>query len=148
MSVIRPIVHASNKNTRGKKLNILQKNIQTKLTKNLLDLLILQLLDNHPMHGYEVIAKIRKYFGVTFGASTIYPLLGIMEKKKYVKCHWQMNGERPRKVYSLTSDGKTLLEYTAGSLKAICRTIAADSVQVHNSQIQFQVEHNSKDKII
>ncbi len=53
-----------------------QKEVSTKLMKGLLDLITLQLLSNKPMHGYEVITKIRKNFGVYFGPSTIYPLLG------------------------------------------------------------------------
>jgi DNA-binding PadR family transcriptional regulator len=57
------------------------KEIQNKLTKNLLDLIILQILEEHPMHGYELMVTIRKSFGVSFGASTIYPLLNTMDKK-------------------------------------------------------------------
>ena len=62
-----------------------QKEIQTKLTKGLLDMIILQFLDQEPMHGYQVITKIRKSFGVYFGPSTVYPLLNTLEKKGYVK---------------------------------------------------------------
>jgi hypothetical protein len=51
-----------------------QKEIQTKLTKGLLDMIILQFLDQEPMHCYQLITKIRKNFGVYFGPSTIYPL--------------------------------------------------------------------------
>jgi hypothetical protein len=36
---------------------------------------------HQPMHGYQIITKIRKTFGVYFGPSTIYPLLGALEKK-------------------------------------------------------------------
>ena len=58
-----------------------QKEVQTKLTKNLLDMIILQHLDQKSMHGYQLILTIRKDFGVYFGPSTIYPLLGLLEKK-------------------------------------------------------------------
>ena len=51
------IVHLYNRNTGGKKLNTLHKDVQTKLTKSLLDLIILQILENQPMHGYEVSVK-------------------------------------------------------------------------------------------
>ena len=50
--------------------NNYQKEIQTKLTKGLLDMIILQFLDVTPMHGYQVITKIRKCFGVYFGPRT------------------------------------------------------------------------------
>jgi len=86
-----------------------QKEVSNKLMKGLLDLIILQLLSNQPMHGYEVITKIRKNFGVYFGPSTIYPLLGTLEKKGYVDSNWNMDFERPRKVYSLTKNGQNML---------------------------------------
>ncbi len=100
-----------------------QKEVSTKLMKGLLDLIILQFLKNEPMHGYQIITKIRKNFGVYFGPSTIYPLLGTLEKKGFVDSHWDMNYERPRKVYSLTSDGQSMLNFTEDSLNLICKRI-------------------------
>jgi PadR family transcriptional regulator PadR len=99
------------------------KEVQAKLMKGLLDLVVLQFLSTQPMHGYEIISKIRKSFGVYFGPSTIYPLLGLLEKKGYVKSEWNMATERPRKVYKLTSDGQNLLNFTEDSLNFICQKI-------------------------
>ncbi|MFB3889226.1 MAG: PadR family transcriptional regulator [Candidatus Bathyarchaeia archaeon] len=103
-----------------------QKEIQTKLTKGLLDMIILQFLDAHPMHGYQIITRIRKSFGVYFGPSTVYPLLNTLEKKGYVKSDWNMDTERPRKVYKLTNEGQTALNFIEGSLNIICRTLSTD----------------------
>jgi PadR family transcriptional regulator, regulatory protein PadR len=100
-----------------------QKEVSTKLMKGLLDMIILQYLNGEPMHGYQIITKIRKNFGVYFGPSTIYPLLGTLEKKGYVASTWNMNFERPRKVYSLTNDGHSMLNYSGESLNLICRKI-------------------------
>jgi DNA-binding PadR family transcriptional regulator len=99
------------------------KDVQVKLMKGLLDLIILQFLNGQPMHGYQVITKIRRTFGVYFGPSTIYPLLGMLEKKGFVKSEWNMNSERPRKVYKLTTNGQNLLNFTEDSLNFICRKI-------------------------
>ncbi len=99
------------------------KEVQVKLMKGLLDLIILQFLNGTPMHGYQIITKIRKTFGVYFGPSTIYPLLGALEKKGHVKSEWNMNNERPRKVYKLTTEGQNLLNFTEDSLNFICRKI-------------------------
>jgi PadR family transcriptional regulator PadR len=107
-----------------------QKEVSTKLMKGLLDLIILQFLSNQPMHGYQVITKIRKNFGVYFGPSTIYPLLGTLEKKGYVDSHWDMNFERPRKVYKLTNDGQSMLNYTEDSLSMICRKITSTNTEI------------------
>jgi PadR family transcriptional regulator PadR len=101
-----------------------QKEISTKLTKGLLDLIILEILKNEPAHGYQIITKIRKNFGVYFGPSTIYPLLGSLEKKGYVDSKWNMDCERPRKVYSLTSDGHSVLNFTEGSFNLICSKLS------------------------
>ena len=102
-----------------------QKEVQVKLMKGLLDLIVLQFLSSQPMHGYQVITKIRKTFGVYFGPSTIYPLLASLEKKGYVSSEWNMNTERPRKIYNLTNDGQNLLDFTENSLTFICRKIGS-----------------------
>jgi len=104
------------------------KEVQIKLMKGRLDLIILQFLNTQPMHGYQIITKIRKTFGVYFGPSTIYPLLGALEKKGYVKSEWNMNNERPRKVYKLTSEGQNLLNFTEDSLNLICRKIGTPGI--------------------
>ena len=119
-----------NNTTTGEKkemINNYQKEVQTKLTKGLLDMIILQYLEHESMHGYQLITTIRKGLGVYFGPSTIYPLLGILEKKGYVKSTWNMYTERPRKVYKLTNDGKAVLNFTENSLNLICKNMATDN---------------------
>ena len=108
-------------------INNYQKEVQTKLTKGLLDIIILQYLETESMHGYELISKIRKSFGVYFGPSTIYPLLGLLEKKGYIKSTWNMDADRPRKEYKLTNEGKDVLSFTESSLNLICKNIATDN---------------------
>ena len=104
------------------------KEVQVKLMKGLLDLIVLQFLNTRPMHGYQVITRIRKNFGVYFGPSTIYPLLNNLEKKGFVKSEWDMRNERPRKVYHLTTEGRNLLNFTEDSLNFICRKIGTTGV--------------------
>ena len=127
MSGTGHIVCLYNKTTKEtKKMQNLQKQVQTKLAKGLLDLIILQFLKTQSMHGYQVITKIRKSFGVYFGPSTIYPLLASLEKKGQVSSLWNMNSERPRKVYTLTSEGERMLNFTESSLSLIVRKIGGD----------------------
>jgi len=122
-------VYLNNTTTGEKKemINNYQKEVQTKLTKGLLDMIILQYLEHESMHGYQLITKIRKGFGVYFGPSTVYPLLGLLEKKGYVMSTWNMDTERPRKVYQLTNDGKAVLNFTESSLNMICKNMVTDS---------------------
>jgi len=104
-----------------------RKQVQTKLMKGLLDLIVLQLLKTRPMHGYQVITEIRENFRVYFGPSTIYPLLNGLEKKGCVKSEWDMSNERPRKVYRLTVEGQKLLNFTEDSVNFICRKLALEA---------------------
>jgi PadR family transcriptional regulator PadR len=104
-----------------------RKQVQTKLMKGLLDLIVLQLLNTRPMHGYQIITEIRRNFRVYFGPSTIYPLLNALEKKGYVKSEWNMSNERPRKVYRLTVEGQKLLNFTEDSVNLICRKLALEA---------------------
>ncbi len=100
-----------------------QKEVQTKLAKGLLDLIILQYVSQQPTHGYQIITKIRKSFGVYFGPSTIYPFMSQLEKKGYIKSKWNTDSERPRKVYTLTNDGRLMLNFTEDSLNLLCQKI-------------------------
>ncbi len=126
-----------------KMTNNYQKEIQTKLTKGLLDMIILQFIETQPMHGYQVITKIRKNFGIYFGPSTVYPLLGSLEKKGYLKSAWDMAAEKPRKVYNLTSTGQTMLKFTENSLGMICKTLTCTT----NMQINVEMKSESKNLV-
>jgi len=76
------------------------------------------------MHGYQIITSLRKQFGVYFGPSTIYPLLSVMEENGYIKSHWDLENDRPRKVYGITPQGTELLGCTEESLSHIYRKLA------------------------
>lgn len=129
MSKNRHIASVYNKNTRREKEMVNNsKEVHVKLMKGLLDMIVLQFLSSQPMHGYQIITRIRKNFGVYFGPSTIYPLLNNLEKKGYVKSEWNMEGERPRKVYKLTAEGRNLLNFTEDSLNFICRKIGTNGM--------------------
>ena len=117
----------------------IQREIQTKLAKGLLDLIVMEFLDSQPMHGYQIITKIRKGFGVYFGPSTVYPLLASLEKKGYLVSQWNMESERPKKVYELTSQGKNVLDFTENSLNLMCKkmtngsTVALEASAIGNN---------------
>lgn len=98
--------------------------VQVKLMRGLLDLVVLQFLRAHPMHGYQIISSLRKNFGVYFGPSTIYPLLSVMEENGYIKSHWDLENDRPRKVYDITPQGAESLNCTEESLCHIYRKLA------------------------
>ncbi|MCW4016570.1 MAG: PadR family transcriptional regulator [Candidatus Bathyarchaeota archaeon] len=96
------------------------KKVELKLVRGLLDLVVLGLLKEKDLHGYGIITSIRRNFGVYFGPSTVYPLLSELEKAGDIKSEWDLTHDRPRKVYSLTAEGKSLLTGAEESLYQIC----------------------------
>jgi len=98
--------------------------VKKQFTKGLLDIVVLSLLRSESMHGYKIITSIRRNFGVYFGPSTIYPYLNNLEEKGYIKSQWNLNNDRPRKVYSLTSEGSTILTGAEQSFNSICSRLS------------------------
>ena len=96
---------------------------EIKLVRGLLDLVVLGLLKEKSIHGYGIITSIRRTFGVYFGPSTIYPMLNELEKEGNIKSKWDLTHDRPRKVYSLTVDGQSLLNGAEESLYQICNRL-------------------------
>jgi PadR family transcriptional regulator PadR len=109
-----------------------KKDIRKKLTKNLLDLIVLQLIDARPMCGYEILSTIHKTHGVFLGASTMYPRLKRLEKKKLVKSEWDIQTYRPKKIYRITQDGHTVMEYFVNSLSQICKNLDNTNKNIKN----------------
>jgi PadR family transcriptional regulator PadR len=122
-----------------------QKEIHTHLARGLLDMIVLQYLNQKPTHGYRIITKIRKDFGICLGPSTVYPLLGTLEKKGYVKSTWQTDAERPIKVYQLTNDGKTVLNFTEKSLTMMCNIAIKEKIVLE--QTEFDIGTRTQESI-
>lgn len=79
--------------------------------RNLLDYLILRLLKDKPMHGYRVLCTIRDRYGYYPAPSNIYPILSSFERKNYVESRLEVCNGKSRRVYSITSEGETILDY-------------------------------------
>lgn len=98
-----------------------------KPVKGLLDYIILQLLNEQPIHGYQVIATIRRTFGINYGPSAIYPVLGALEEKGYVESRWNTEAARPRKIYALTPAGKDVLGFAESQFLQACQKLKAQA---------------------
>jgi DNA-binding PadR family transcriptional regulator len=112
-----------------------QKEVQTKITKNLLDMIVLRLINQQSMHGYQIITKTRKIFGVYFSPSTVYPLLTNLEKKGYVNSKWNMTTEKPRKIFTITNTGKDMIKSSETMLSIISRTLNTFEKQIEITPI-------------
>ena len=79
------------------------------------ELLILKLLQEREMYGYEIVQAIAQATGqtVTPGEGVIYPLLHALEKDGALKAQPRPVGGRTRIYYALTSKGvRKLFELT------------------------------------
>lgn len=80
-------------------------NIQFK--KGVLELLVLSLLMDRDMYGYELVEEISHHIDISEG--TIYPLLRRLKNEKYVETYLkESQSGPPRKYYRLTEIGKDI----------------------------------------
>ena len=89
------------------------------ISKNLvaasLEPLLLTLLDEGEMYGYEIIQRVKELSGgkIRWTASKLYPLLHSLENAGLVAAKWYPSESGPdRKYYRLTTEGATVLEKT------------------------------------
>jgi PadR family transcriptional regulator PadR len=86
--------------------------LDRELKKGSAELLILSLLEARPRHGYEVrrLIETRSDGVLKFNAASLYPLLYRLEKRGWIEGRWvEKAGERRRRFYRLTKDGKQVL---------------------------------------
>jgi transcriptional regulator len=82
------------------------------LKKGSAELLILSLLEEEELHGYQIAKLITERSGrrLDFRASSLYPVLFRMEKRGWIKGTWvEEAGERRRRFYHLTAKGAEAL---------------------------------------
>jgi DNA-binding PadR family transcriptional regulator len=79
--------------------------------KGHLDLLLLAVLADGPVHGYAVIESLRQRSGGTFDLpeGTIYPALHRLEHGGLLSSYWSEDSARRKRVYQLTPKGQHAL---------------------------------------
>src|SRR5262245_21567403 len=91
------------------------------------ELLILQLLDRRPMHGYEPVQSIRlaSHERFEFGEGCIYPLLHRLESQGFLEGRREQAGGRKRIVYRVTPTGRKKLAATVATWKEIVAGVSS-----------------------
>lgn len=86
--------------------------VKKSLVSGSMTMLILNLLSEKDMYGYEMIDTLRQKSQNVFElkAGTLYPLLHTLEEKGLLVVYEQEFSGKTRKYYSLTKQGKGLLE--------------------------------------
>jgi DNA-binding PadR family transcriptional regulator len=79
--------------------------------KGHLDLLVLAVLANGPLHGYAVIEELRVRSGDAFDLpeGTLYPVLHRLQQAKLLTSTWDEVVGRRRRTYQLTRQGRAAL---------------------------------------
>jgi len=94
-----------------------EKQIVERLTKNLLDIQLLRVLEKEPMWGYKIKKTFETDFGIKLRHGALYPTLKALEQKSFVKSLKQQQGGRARKTYTLAPEGRTYLNAYYGVLE-------------------------------
>lgn len=86
--------------------------IDRSLVSGSLGMLILKLLSEKDMYGYEMIEVLRKRSKNVFElkAGSLYPLLHGLESKRLVDSYEQEMMGKVRKYYRITAEGRTCLK--------------------------------------
>ncbi|MCI8617484.1 MAG: PadR family transcriptional regulator [Clostridia bacterium] len=82
--------------------------ISRELLKGSTNMLVLSLLENENMYGYQMIKKLSERSQNVFELQegTLYPILHSLEEKNYITSYWDNTGAKKRKYYSITKEGK------------------------------------------
>lgn len=84
--------------------------------------LVLLILLNGEMHGYEIMKKLKNFPGlnIRIGSSTTYPLLKMLQEKGLIMCYYRSRGRRRVKICRITDNGiKAIIRTSVNALKTI-----------------------------
>lgn len=86
--------------------------IEKSLVSGSMTMLLLKLLSEKDMYGYEMIDTLRQKSQNVFElkAGTLYPLLHGLEDKGLLTVYEQVSGGKTRRYYSITKQGMGFLE--------------------------------------
>ena len=96
------------------------------LKKGSAELLILALVEDRPRHGYDIskLIEARSEGVLKFNVASLYPLLYRLEKRGWIQGRWvEKAGQRRRRYYKITPEGKRVLAAQQTSWRAFVEAI-------------------------
>jgi len=91
---------------------------------------ILMMLYEGPCHGYSILSRFRERLRKNVSPSLVYPFLQRLEEKGLVKYTIKPVGEKERKVYELTDEGRDLCRRLFKRFAALVSTAIEPSLNV------------------
>lgn len=96
--------------------------MNTQYKKGVLELLILVMVEEKDMYGYELVEAVSKVVNVNEG--TVYPILKRMTNEKYFESYTKESTEGPiRKYYHITAAGKVYKEESLKEWKQFSKCV-------------------------
>ena len=96
------------------------------LKRGTAELLVLAQLEHGGCHGYEIAIQIaaRSDGAVSFHAASLYPILYRLERRRLIAGRWvEKAGQRRRRYYSLTAEGRKVLAERRRSWSAFMQAV-------------------------
>ncbi|MHA1720945.1 MAG: PadR family transcriptional regulator [Promethearchaeota archaeon] len=91
---------------------------------------LLVLLYEEPTHGYALRQKFKERIGKNVSYSLIYPFLEKLEKKKYIEMELIKIGQKEKKKFHLTDEGKKFAEKMFQRFSGIIDTAIEPNIQI------------------
>jgi DNA-binding PadR family transcriptional regulator len=82
-------------------------NVLLELRRGVIVLAVLSQLDSE-QYGYSLISGLRES-GLEIDQGTLYPLLRRLEGQGLLTSNWRIEADRPRRYYTLSEEGRSLL---------------------------------------
>jgi PadR family transcriptional regulator PadR len=104
----------------------MSKTLDRELKRGTLDMILLTLLAERPMYGYELIATLEERGGESFllKEGTLYPVLYRLESAGLIEPRWETADRGvPRKYYTLTPSGRAQLRGLVADWRAFAATV-------------------------
>ncbi|HET9369074.1 MAG TPA: helix-turn-helix transcriptional regulator [Vicinamibacterales bacterium] len=99
---------------------------ERELKRSSATLLVLALVAEEPRHGYEIGKLIESRSGgkISFQMASLYPLLYRLERRGWIEGRWrQQAGERKRRFYRITAEGRRVVEGERGLWNAFVKAL-------------------------
>jgi PadR family transcriptional regulator PadR len=96
------------------------------LKKGPAELIILSIVEPRARHGYEIskLIETRSAGQLKFHVASLYPLLYRLEERGWLQGRWvEKSGQRRRRFYSLTSEGRGVLARQRDTWKTFVRAM-------------------------
>jgi transcriptional regulator len=100
--------------------------LDRELKKGSAELIILSIVEERARHGYEIskLIEARSEGQLKFHVASLYPLLYRLEERGWLHGRWvEKAGERRRRFYALTPEGRRVLARQRETWKAFVRAM-------------------------